>query len=185
MPISTKTRPHPPDQLLRRLPTHPILPVIFPYRVGRTNHSPNCLSVAHEHISYITEVFRPVPVQSVGVCCVERIVATIEIHIRMPCSNAYRVSLQPPCSAGVVLARADVVQPCEGDILVPIRAVPQKRLLGDGSPYRQIATNPCKLLESCMPQPDPAHQGRNVSGYLSVQIRCDEYRELSHQSPSL
>jgi hypothetical protein len=64
-------------------------------------------------------------------------------------------------------------------------SVPQKRLLGDGSPYRQIATNPCKLLESCMPQPDPAHQGRKVSEYLSVQIRCDEYRELSHQSPSL
>jgi hypothetical protein len=37
--------------------------------------------------------------------------------------------LLPSCGAGVVLAGTDMVQPCEGDILVPIRAVPQKRLL--------------------------------------------------------
>jgi len=30
---------------------------------------------------------------------------------------------------GVVLTGADMVEPCEGDILVPKRAVPQKRLL--------------------------------------------------------
>jgi hypothetical protein len=39
------------------------------------------------------------------------------------------VALQPPCGAEVVLAGADVIQPCEGDILVAERAVPQKRLL--------------------------------------------------------
>jgi hypothetical protein len=37
--------------------------------------------------------------------------------------------LQPSGGAGVVLARADVIQPCERDTFVPIRPVPQKRLL--------------------------------------------------------
>ena len=37
--------------------------------------------------------------------------------------------LQPSFGAGVVLARAHMVKPSEGDILVPIRAVPQERLL--------------------------------------------------------
>jgi hypothetical protein len=45
----------------------------------------------------------------------------------MPTCYINRVSLQPPCGSGVVLASADMVQPSEGD--VPIRAVPQKRLL--------------------------------------------------------
>ncbi len=47
----------------------------------------------------------------------------------MPACYTDGVSLQPSCGAGVILARADMVQPREGDILVPIRAVPQKRLL--------------------------------------------------------
>ena len=47
----------------------------------------------------------------------------------MPACYTDGVSLQPPFSTGVVLASADMVQPGEGDILVPIRAVPQKRLL--------------------------------------------------------
>jgi hypothetical protein len=47
----------------------------------------------------------------------------------MPACYTDGVSLQPLCSAGVILACADMVQPCERDIPVPIRAVPQKRLL--------------------------------------------------------
>jgi hypothetical protein len=38
-----KTSPQRPDQLRRRLPTQPILPVVFPYRAGRTNHAPRVL----------------------------------------------------------------------------------------------------------------------------------------------
>ena len=47
----------------------------------------------------------------------------------MPTCYINRVALQPSGGAGVILASADMVQPGEGDILVPIRAVPQKRLL--------------------------------------------------------
>ena len=47
----------------------------------------------------------------------------------MPACYIDGVALQPSFGAGIVLACADMVEPCEGDILVPIRAVPQKRLL--------------------------------------------------------
>jgi len=47
----------------------------------------------------------------------------------MPACYIDGVALQPPCGAGVILPCADMIQPCERDILVPIRAVPQKRLL--------------------------------------------------------
>ena len=47
----------------------------------------------------------------------------------MPTCYINRVSLQPSGGSGVVLARADMVQPGEGDILVAIRAVPQERLV--------------------------------------------------------
>ena len=47
----------------------------------------------------------------------------------MPACYIDGVALQPSGGAGVILASADMVQPCEGDILVPIRAVPQERLL--------------------------------------------------------
>ena len=60
---------------------------------------------------------------------VSGIITTIQIHTRMPACHIDGVALQPPFSTGVVFACANMVQPCEGDILVPIRAVPQKRLL--------------------------------------------------------
>ena len=69
----------------------------------------------------------------------------------MPACYTDGVSLQPPCSAGVVLASADVVQPCEGDILVAIRPVPQKRLLNplgrgaDGVAQLSLAKRPLFL----------------------------------------
>jgi hypothetical protein len=47
----------------------------------------------------------------------------------MPTCYIDGVSLQPAGGAGVVLAGADVIQPSEGDILVPIRAVPSERLV--------------------------------------------------------
>jgi hypothetical protein len=54
----------------------------------------------------------------------------------MPACYIDGVVLQPAGGAGVVLASADMVQPSEGDILVPIRAIPQKRLLC--SPYMEV-----------------------------------------------
>lgn len=42
----------------------------------------------------------------------------------MPACYTDGVSLQPSGGAGVVLAGADMVEPCERDILVAIRAVP-------------------------------------------------------------
>jgi len=47
----------------------------------------------------------------------------------MPACYIDGVALQPSFGAGVVLACADVVQPCERDVFVPVRPVPQKRLL--------------------------------------------------------
>jgi hypothetical protein len=47
----------------------------------------------------------------------------------MPTCYIDGVALQPSCRAGVILACADMVEPSEGDVFVPIRAVPQKRLL--------------------------------------------------------
>jgi|YNPBryulayer2012_1023412.scaffolds.fasta_scaffold15377_2 hypothetical protein len=60
---------------------------------------------------------------------VNGVVSTIQVHIRIPACYTDGVSLEPSGGAGVVLACADMVEPCEGNILVPIRAVPQKRLL--------------------------------------------------------
>jgi lysine/ornithine N-monooxygenase len=54
---------------------------------------------------------------------------TVAIQVRVARSGVYRVALEPSCGARVVLAGADMVQHGEGDILVPLRAVPQKRLL--------------------------------------------------------
>ena len=47
----------------------------------------------------------------------------------MPTCYINRVALQPSGGAGVILASADMVQPSEGDVFVPIRAVPQEGLL--------------------------------------------------------
>jgi hypothetical protein len=41
----------------------------------------------------------------------------------MPACYIDGVALQPSCRAGVVLACADVVKPCEGDVFVPVCSV--------------------------------------------------------------
>ena len=51
------------------------------------------------------------------------------LQVRVAAGGVEWVSLLPSCRAGVILPCAHMVQPCEGDILVAIRAVPQKRLL--------------------------------------------------------
>ena len=69
----------------------------------------------------------------------------------MPACYIDGVALQPSCRAGVVLASADMVQPSEGNILVPIRAVPSERLLNplgrgaDGVAQLSLAKRPLFL----------------------------------------
>ena len=60
---------------------------------------------------------------------VNGLIATVQVYIRMPACYIDGVALQPSFGAGIVLACADMVEPCEGNILVPICAVLQKRLL--------------------------------------------------------
>ena len=60
---------------------------------------------------------------------VNGLIATVQVHIRIPACYIDGVALQPAGGSGIVLARADMVEPCEGDILIPICPVPQKRLV--------------------------------------------------------
>ena len=66
--------------------------------------------------------------ETIVINIVNRIIPRENIQVRMSIEKCNALPLQPSFGAGVVLARADMVEPCEGDILVPIRAVPQKRL---------------------------------------------------------
>ncbi|GIV87038.1 MAG: hypothetical protein KatS3mg054_1067 [Chloroflexus sp.] len=108
-PIGAKTLPHSTNQRPSGLPAHPVLPIVSPNGVGAGECPPNRLSVAHEHTPHIGEVLRPIPTQSIGIRRVDWVIPTIQVHIRMPTSHAYRVSLQPPCRARVVLPCADMV----------------------------------------------------------------------------
>jgi len=65
---------------------------------------------------------------SCGIAIVDRVVPTIPIEVRVAGGSVYRVALEPPCRARVVLPCAHMVQPCLGNPLVPVRPVPNKRL---------------------------------------------------------
>jgi len=64
-----------------------------------------------------------------GVFSANRIILAIPIEVRVATGSVYRVALQPPGGAGVVLPCTDMVQARFGNPLVPICPVPSERLM--------------------------------------------------------
>ena len=100
--------------------------------------------------------------ETIVINIVNRIIPRENIQVRMSIEKCNPLPLQPPCRAGVILARADMVEPCEGDILVPIRAVPQKRLVNPlGKGANRVA--PAVVVPDLCYRPAGVHQRPHMS----------------------